>query len=372
MRTSRRYVAVAVWTALGGLALPAVAEAQVHVTVLELRSIEGDDDVAASLTAALRQAASRVEGWNVSEREVSLVQMALAHDCDESEVSCLQRIAATLQTQRLLYGTLRRASGSAAGGFVASLFLFDASSGQIVGSLTDTIPRARADIDDLRPRARQYVSTLAGATRPTGLRVQSNVAGASVLVDGSSVGVTDARGQLDVDVAPGRHRIEVRRDGYDPFETTVDVISGARLELDATLAPEGSGALDRPGRAPARRGRGPNWIGIALLGAGVAFGGLTVATWAQIESMEDDPAFLAYRRRFSPQEDSCGLIDVAAERGATPVEITRARDVCDSASTQEVLQFVWLGLAVGAFGAGALLLASGGDGEERASAPDAT
>src|SRR5687768_10366687 len=96
--------------ALLALALaPAVARADDSVVVLGITSMEGDDEIARNLTGALRHAASQVHGWQVSDSEVTLAQMSLAHGCgDTPDPDCLAQIASALASQRLVYGLLRR------------------------------------------------------------------------------------------------------------------------------------------------------------------------------------------------------------------------------------------------------------------------
>src|SRR5262245_3970633 len=115
------------------LLAPGLAHAQTTVVVLGITSLEGDDELARNLTGALRNAASHVDGWQVSENEVTLAQMALAHGCsDEPDTGCLSQIASTLGTQVIVYGILRRA---ATRGFELSLSLYDAQTGHIERSV---------------------------------------------------------------------------------------------------------------------------------------------------------------------------------------------------------------------------------------------
>ena len=53
---------------------PAAALADASVVVLGLRSVEGDDDLANTITEELRVAAKSVTGWAVLERSVFVGQ----------------------------------------------------------------------------------------------------------------------------------------------------------------------------------------------------------------------------------------------------------------------------------------------------------
>jgi uncharacterized membrane protein len=57
---------------------------------------------------------------------------------------------------------------------------------------------------------------------------------AVILVDGGRwQGSTSER--LDVQVTPGTHRIDVQKDGYQPFTTSVDVRPGETRALNVSL-----------------------------------------------------------------------------------------------------------------------------------------
>lgn len=64
------------------------------------------------------------------------------------------------------------------------------------------------------------------------VRVTSPVSGAAVTIDGKSMGNVPTETPLK----PGQHRIALRRDGYDPAETSIVVIAGESKEVSVPLA----------------------------------------------------------------------------------------------------------------------------------------
>jgi hypothetical protein len=71
------------------------------------------------------------------------------------------------------------------------------------------------------------------AVEATGsLVVESRPAGATVVVDGRSVGVTPV---TITPVTPGRHSVRLERAGYRPWVTTIDVQAGARARVAASM-----------------------------------------------------------------------------------------------------------------------------------------
>ncbi len=70
--------------------------------------------------------------------------------------------------------------------------------------------------------------------RTATLDVRSDPSGAQVYLDGTYRGLTP----LVAATAPGRHRIEVKKAGYRPYQATVRLAPGERVQVFARLAPE--------------------------------------------------------------------------------------------------------------------------------------
>lgn len=351
-QASALFLVPTILAALAGVLAPSVARADATVIVLGLTSVEGDDEYARSLTGAIRNEASRVPGWQVSDREVTLAQMSLAHGCgDVPDVDCLRQIATTLNAQRLLYGTVRREEG----GFHLTLSLFDAESGQIERSIEDSLSGRFTDIDDLREPARGVVAQLSGPVTGA-LRIDSNTPNATVSVDGAVAGTTDAEGAFEMSAIPvGEHAVEVTAEGMEPWTGRVTISRGTEMTLDAELAERTGG--DTGG------GGGPsiNWAGIALIAAGALSFGVTIYSWARIEAIESDSQFQAYRMGWPdpPPSDVCASAAAGAMNASTTVDPGAVADLCSEASTLEVLQYVFLGVAVAAVGTGTVFLITG-------------
>ncbi len=367
--------------AAGALALPAAASAQT-VVVLGIRSVEGDDEFARNLTGALRHAASQVSGWTVSDSEVTLAQMALAHGCDDPDPACMAQVAQTLNAQRIIYGDVRRTSAGEPYDFSMNLHIFNAESGRIERSVADTIPGVRRDIDDLREPVRRYMSQLSGAPQMGSVRISVNVPGAEVFIDGESVGTADAEGRLIItDVQAGSRNVRIVAPGHQSFRSTVSVepygeaLFEAELQVgvsDATPAPSGGGG------APVELITG---VGLLVVAAGLAAG--WIASWAHLRfGLNEDPQFIDYRRRVGtfvqategPSVDVSGFdaCALASENPrlvhGTPPDVRmestldlaeHATAVCNEASTFEVLEFVFGLGAAAAAGVGAFLLVTG-------------
>lgn len=326
------------------LGTAAKAQAQESVVVLGLTSVDGDDEYARNLTGAMRHAATSVRGWSVSERDVALANLELVAGCEAPDPACLAQIATTVGAQRLIFGTISRTSGEPYE-FAVSVHSFSAASGQIEENVDRNLPSTRTDIDDLREPAASLINALANVPRVGTIRVTAT-AGQEVRIDGTAVGTTDGGGSyVASDVAAGSHQVTV---GTAPAQT-VSVSEGS----EAVVAIQTSGGGGGGGGGPS-----VNWAAVALLaGAGLGIVG-TVVSWAELLSLSNDQAYNDYRMSLG----AAGLSgDVAcndssiARLGSGPAA-AHVHDVCNQGSTFEILQYVFLGVAVAAGATGIVLL----------------
>jgi hypothetical protein len=124
-----------------------------------------------------------------------------------------------------------------------------------------------AHIADLRREAEAArLATSRRATTGT-LRIQGNVEGANVVLDGRAIGRTPIADT--VTLAPGPHRVQVTHSGRMPFEAVVNIEAGVQTMAFADLAP----------LTEYRTTRGTpifTWIvgglGLAAFGTAIAFG----------------------------------------------------------------------------------------------------
>lgn len=365
---------------IGLLVVPTVALAETSVIVLGIRSVEGDDDFARNLTGALRHAAEQVPGLQVVDRDVSLAQITLVVGCDDPDAACMQQVAAQLGVQRVVYGTARRTAAGENYNYAIALFSFSAATNEIDQQLTATISRARSDIDDMRTPARNWMSVLAGLPQVGSVTVTSNIEGAHVLVDGAELGVVAHGTYVAGELTAGGHLVEVQAEGHTGFRQRVTVTIGETVPLTANLVVgEGIGGPDAP---PVEQHPGSSlklgfWFGVGAAALGAGFIGLTAYAWSQLDAINSDPAWLAYRDAAAAPGEPGGVSDICVPAGqglslGTPVGTTaQVQSLCSTASTWEPLQYVFFTLGIVGLGAGAVLIAMNVGGHDDAE-PDAT
>ena len=336
------------------LAWAPAARADVTVTVLSLSSVEGDDEFARNLSGALRNAAGNVDGWIVDrDRDVALSQMELTHDCTSSDTICMAQIAATLNSQRVIYGTIQRSPIGTRFEFQITLFLFDAESGEVVDRVVETVPSSSVDIDALREPARAIIERISASMRPGSIRVVGR-AGASVTIDGENVGTIPSGGEfVRGDVDTGDHVVAVG----DEAEQTVTVAGGTEARV-AFAAESGGGGGGGGGGSPLP------WVGVGLLGVAAVSLGVWIYSMARLDQLSSNADYRTFRESVGAM--TLGATSVCDEAYFSSPSVANGmigRDVCSEGATMEILQYVFLGLAVVSAGAGvALVVIGAGEG----------
>jgi hypothetical protein len=359
------------------VAWPAAALADASVVVLGLRSVEGDDDLANTITDELRVAAKGVAGWAVLERSVSMTQMSLAHGCEEVDASCLSEIAKGLGAERIIYGTIRRTSAREDYDFSLDLSSFDAASGRIEQTVTEVVPKAETETDGLGAHVAKMLQRLSGAASAGTIVVQANVESAQVSLNGTPVGeVVGGRLVLE-QVQPGSYEVEITSEGYRTYRAVVAVQDSTETTVAATLN-QGEGAeewqrrdIEESFTAPEDTdGKGPPlWVAYTLFGvAGASLVGMVVS-WVMINQVEKDELYEDYRimvdegnemvmNSSDKVDDVCQAAEDGLPYALSPSELDEVAGMCQRADTMEVLQWVFLGTGLVSGGLGLYFLLS--------------
>jgi hypothetical protein len=367
MRVALKFAWVWLWV---GTLMPALAQADSSVVVLGVRSLDGDDALAHDVSVALRTGAQKMQGWNVSQRDVSLAQMSLAHGCDEPDARCMADIAGTLEVDRLIYGTILKAGDEVQ----LSLFNFDAVTGHVETSLEQKVRAAEVAEPALDATVATLLRRLAGEKVAGMLRITGDSPGAKVTLDGEDAGALDVRGELLLtEVAAGKHELSVEAPSGRK-DMSVNVAEGATSTVRVTLRAPSTLRVTKDSeaeRAPDEPREGRPWrrpVGWTAVGLAGAFAVGTVVTWVGIDKINNDPDLKAYRNEYPKPTESGGTSDVCREAEDGTLELegdasaqtlaleASARKLCNRADTLEILQYVFIGTAVLSGGVGAYLL----------------
>jgi len=352
-----------------------VSAADASVVVLGLRSLEGDDDFANAMTDALRAAAKSVGGWQLIERSVSMAQMTLAHSCDDVDAACLNEIAKGLEADRVIFGTVRRTAARGKYDYEVTVSVFNATTHTIVDTQTDVV--AKVDGKQKKavgPHGQVLVGRLAAADANAGrLQIHVNVSVAEVSLDGKSVGRTQD-GKLVLDnLNAGDHTLEVSAGGHQLHTQRFSISAAEQSSVDINLEPFEETPLEAPADAVAGTevpeetgGSSLRWLGFTLIGVGAASAIAWGTSMYMIEfKYNRDPSYQTFRDSYRNQSvDACDEALKGNPGGLDAQQLSQFQGQCNTARTFQTLQWVFLGAAVVAAGAGTYVLVNeSGDAE---------
>ena len=356
-------------TALGvfaGLLLtsPSASAGDVTLSVLGLEPAAGAPEaVASAVTEALRQRVTSSTGFRLVPGK-DLVEVKLVFSCPDEAPLCMTQAAQSIGSAKLIFGTVQPVGSDA---FIVTLKLLDADRGMVESWISEQITKSQATPVGLRAPVQKWVATLTGQSQPGTLKVAGGVIGAAVWLDGVQVGLLGAEGLTLAGIAAGPHQVTVSKSGYEKWEHTVTLASGAAEKVLVQLkaiqteaAPDTGDAAKttapvetEPVSAAEPFNQGSRIAAWATLGLGlvsVGLGGYSSYKVSSINSNLDQ-----YRRYQCPGSSAvtCSA-DGKTNLGALDQrELTYVQSQQSSGDNFTKLQ--WVGYGVG----GALLITSG-------------
>jgi hypothetical protein len=327
--------------------------------VLPLDS-EDADDQAEALGVALRSRA-REKLSPVADTSPSLGMLLAALRCpSRPDTGCLQKIADQLKTDRFIYGHVSRMGPSARGQLTADIHLY--VRGRPDSSVKEVFSYNLKDQNDeyMRRMAARIVDRLAGTGPQTAIvSLRAGHADGEVWVDGAEKGRLQ-QGRASVELAAGRHVIEIRASGYATARKEITVVGGTDADVTVPLALESeSGASSDGGGTNTRAIAG--W---ALVGVGVAAGGFAIYETVHFLKLRSDTEDFRDGHTIDGQKPSKEAICQAGS-GPAPAWVGNdagaAKGICDnydSAKTASLLGIVGGAVAVISLATGSYLLLS--------------
>jgi hypothetical protein len=328
--TTRIAVVACLWLQAS---LTLAEEAPFRVALLELESDTLHDAFTMRFSERLRAALSARTDLELRDRRATLAQMSLAQDCNATETSCLAAIAETFEVQGLIFGSVTRQAGAPS----ATVYRFDSSRASLAPATYVMFSAHDAELGELEREASRIVSELFGTPAPAAVAVGSLTQPAA-----APVGLAMA--------APAV---------LPPLSELSPPPAAAPSIAPAPAKKAGSGLGGR------------QIAGIALLGGAALSVGLSVLSFVQVERADRDDDFQRYRRLVGERmnddvKDVCNEAAAGRRYGLEGGTFHSVQSTCDTGSTFEALQFVFLGTAVVSGGLAAYFLASGGPADKPA------
>ncbi len=324
---------------IGTVSLSAFGENKT-TTVLGFNFDPGAETFAETFITELRAAVEARDHLGHTGKTQDLEQLALAFGCPETpDPACLKEIGGGLDSTHLIYGDVRKASEKPPYSFQVTTHLFLTSTGKITKSTELLIPHDKQGTVYLQEGADRIVAELFSESPSTTIIVQSNVPGATILLDNDKVGVTGPDPVWLRDIEPGKHRVVVKKKGYQLFEKKINIKQSKRVDIDAPLLREeetGPGDIAPLDDSKAKKKKDSKWklytgVALTITGLGLAGGGIyySVATNNANNDLGDA------RNATLPNQDVCSCFDSGADLdkcfgGAAPANVNPddVMDIC--------------------------------------------
>ena len=300
--------------------------------------------LARALTESLRQEAAqhgnRYEVAAGSQRDLS--ELKLLSSCFDERKDCMLQIGRDLGAQHLVYGRVEKQRS----GYTVALRHLDVSRGVLVKQVKDQVSFEDASEQHVRQLAPGMFRELLAIPSDTVLQVAANVGVGTVLVDGQVAGELSG-GQARLVLAPGRHTVTVRSDGYRSWEGTVQLAEGQTEKLEVGLVPGAAIALTPPAETVDRPGgayRVMTWTSAALTAGGVV--AFTV-TGLKVRSLEEDKAEAIAAAMGDATIPGGGIFGPDACADAESKDHEPVVDICKDGKTYATLTNVFIGVTAG-------------------------
>lgn len=342
--------------------------AEQTLSVLGLEAVAGTPDtLAAAITEAMRQRVAGAPGYRLVPGR-DLVEVKLVFSCPDEAPQCIAQAAQSIGASKVIFGNVQPVSTDA---YLVTLKLLDAERGMVDTWISEQVTKAQANPVGLRAPVQKWFATLTRQSLPGSIKVTGGVVGAAVWLDGAQAGLLGNEGLTIAGVTAGQHQIAVSKTGYEKFERTLTLGSGATEKLAVQLKPIGGvepPAAVAPGaaamvaapaepEAPAPPHMGARVTGWALLGVGlvgIGFGGYSSWKVSDINSSLDQ--YRRYPCASAPNQRTCSA-DGKVNLGEVPADkISYINSQKSTGDTYTALQWVGYGVGAAAVIAGGALL----------------
>lgn len=349
---------------LAGLLLtsPSALAGDVTLSVLGLEPAAGAPEaVASAVTEALRQRVTSSPGFRLVPGK-DLVEVKLVFSCPDEAPPCMTQAAQSIGSAKIIFGTVQPVGTDA---FIVTLKLLDADKGVVESWISEQITKSQAAPVGLRAPVQKWFATLTGQTQPGTIKVAGGVIGAAVWLDGIQAGLLGSDGLTLAGIAAGPHQITVSKTGYEKWERTITLASGASEKIPVQLkairaeaAPDISEAVKpsasvetEPASAAEPFNQGSRIGAWATLGLGLVSVGLGVYSSYKVNSINSN--LDQYRRYNCAGGGPPTCTAAGANKPLNQQEIDYVNSQKSSGDNFTKLQ--WVGYGVG----GALLVTSG-------------
>ncbi len=246
---------VVVWSLPGEREGYAQSEAPSPVVVFKLQGASDEGQRGGELTATIREVVEGEAAFElVNDDPVVLSDVVVILGCESPNAPCLAKAAEHFEADYLIFSTVESTGGEAR----VTVRLFDRAESAYVRRVERKLAETTPPDEEFRREIRRLLDPGSveegeaargepSATNEDGeadqavLEVEASVEGARVEIDGEPAGRAPVERS---GISPGSYRVRVRKSGYAPWTTVVQLEAGARVQIRAPLQKQGASAAD--------------------------------------------------------------------------------------------------------------------------------
>lgn len=212
---------------------PAVAGEKPRMLVMGLVDNGAGKEVTKAVTAAMNQQA--IKSYNGIVTTAEEIRLTLTVSAQQQltgcmEPRCMANVGKTIEADIVLGGNVSKVGDD----IVITILSTNARSGERMGSEQRKVPLHQSLYFYAAQQLTSLVITGKVVSSRVPVRINASESAAEVLVDGRALGYAP----MTVDLDPGQHVVRVTQGGYVPWQSTITVVDGTPLEVNATLSSE--------------------------------------------------------------------------------------------------------------------------------------
>lgn len=210
-----------------------VAGEKPRMLVMDLVDNGAGKEVAKALTAAMNQQA--IKSYNGIVTTAEEIRLTLTVSAQQQltgcmEPRCMANVGKTIEADIVLGGNVTKVGDD----IVITILSTNARTGERMGSEQRKVPLHQSLYFYAAQQLTSLVITGKVVSSRVPVRINASESAAEVLVDGRALGYAP----MTVDLDPGQHVVRVTQGGYVPWQSTITVVDGTPLEVNATLTSE--------------------------------------------------------------------------------------------------------------------------------------
>jgi hypothetical protein len=265
---------------------PVTPVGQAAVGMLGMDGANAPAEMGPAVTAALRRAIAKFPSLHIEMKEQDPAEVKLVFGCTDERPDCMAKVGKSLSVGHLIYGSLKKQPGS--GVYSVTLKQLNVADATVEKFVSETVPAGvlTAGNPELDAMVEKWLRGMLLEGQRGGLRVQSEPPGATVQVDGATMGTTPLTLS---DLEAGSHVVRLEMFGHVAREHAVTIRGGMVHDVTVQLIPVHTAQPPAVSRTTSSGGvsRGLRYTSYVFYGLTAVSALAAIGTWRSYLGNED-------------------------------------------------------------------------------------